>query len=661
MNTVLSDILGPDGAIARRLGDKYESRPQQMEMAAAVTSALADSKHVMVEAGTGVGKSFGYLLPAIDFAVKHKKKVVISTHTISLQEQLIDKDIPLIQAVYPDEFTAVLIKGRSNYLCQRRLDQAKQRQSMLFENERQLNSLWAIEEWANKTGDGSLATLPQVPERDVWDKVCAEHGNCLGKKCNFYEHCFWQAAKRRMNGGTILVVNHALFFSDLALRMAGVNYLPKYDAVIFDEAHTIEDVAGDHFGLQISEASVKYLLRHLYDTRRGRGLLSVHGSAANDAIDDVVQLTSRVDGFFDRVIKWQEQHGRSNGRVHEKAIVENDLSPKFHDLTLHLKALLATLQNDEEITEISAQSDKVTAMAATVEVLLSHSLDDAVYWIEIAGRTPKRVSLHAAPVNVSEGLRRHLFEKVKSVVLTSATMCTRGSSRSKPKGSLRGTGGSPVSSAIASKSSGIMVRQGAYLPHWSKKDAIYSLNFRLEDSLPKEIWTAWVSERASLNESAAKANRDLNASEIQRIKDVYSERVENYLDQGHGSCWLKRNEIAGIVAESLKHFDGDRYRLLSWCIMPNHVHAVIQPIDNYDLPRIVHTWKSRSAKEANRVLQRSGNFWQAEYYDHLIRDDRELLAQVIYSYCNSEKIGLMNWPWRGRIESGTGGPPGELV
>ena len=131
----------------------------------------------------------------------------------------------------------------------------------MFDNDRQLESLWAIEEWANDTTDGSLADLPAVPEPGVWDRVCAEHGNCLGKKCQFYQNCFWQSAKRRMQSGNILVVNHALFFSDLALRMAGVNYLPKYDAVILDEAHTVEDVAGSHFGIKVSGIEVLQRLR----------------------------------------------------------------------------------------------------------------------------------------------------------------------------------------------------------------------------------------------------------------------------------------------------------------------------------------------------------------------------------------------------------------
>src|SRR3712207_3779904 len=201
--STLHDILGAGGAIARRLGERYEYRPQQLEMAAAVEGAMRDGKHLLVEAGTGVGKSFAYLLPAIDYAVKHKKRVVISTHTISLQEQLINKDIPLLQSVYPDEFTAVLVKGRSNYLCQRRLHQTASRMYSLFDHEKQVESLHQLMDWSEKTTDGSLADLPVMPEPGVWDRVCAEHGNCLGKKCSFYQSCHWQAAKRRMQGGRI--------------------------------------------------------------------------------------------------------------------------------------------------------------------------------------------------------------------------------------------------------------------------------------------------------------------------------------------------------------------------------------------------------------------------------------------------------------------------
>src|SRR5206468_5881467 len=140
---------------------------QQMEMARAVEEALNQPSHLMVEAGTGVGKSFAYLLPAIDYAIKNRKRIVISTHTISLQEQLIHKDIPLLQSVYPDEFSAVLVKGRNNYLCQRRLEQAKGRQTLMFEQDRQLESLWTLEQWAARTTDGSLADLPSLPDNDV--------------------------------------------------------------------------------------------------------------------------------------------------------------------------------------------------------------------------------------------------------------------------------------------------------------------------------------------------------------------------------------------------------------------------------------------------------------------------------------------------------------
>jgi ATP-dependent DNA helicase DinG len=421
--TTATSILGADGAIARRLGSLYEFRPQQIEMAHAVEEALKNENHLMVEAGTGVGKSFAYLLPAIDYAVKKKKRVVVSTHTISLQEQLIDRDIPLLRAVYPDEFTAVLVKGRSNYLCRRRLEQARGRQGVLFDQPRQLESLLAVEKWSRQTADGSLADLPAVPDPGVWERVCAEHGNCLGKKCQFYKECFWQAAKRRMASGNILVVNHALFFSDLALRISGVNYLPKYDVAILDEAHTIEDVAANHFGFNISEHRLRYQLRTLYDPRRGKGMLSTHGSYINEAIQSVIDIHDLADHFFDQCIEWQRQHGRENGRVHEPAIVDNRLTPALRQLSLQIKSVLPGLENQEEISELQAMAEKVGILGEEIEAVISQQMPDAVYWIETGARSRRNVSLRAAPVNIAQGLKQHLFDALPSVILCSATLC----------------------------------------------------------------------------------------------------------------------------------------------------------------------------------------------------------------------------------------------
>ncbi len=648
MTSTLTDILGPDGAIARRLGDRYEHRPQQLEMAEAVASAFAEGHHLLVEAGTGVGKSFAYLLPAIDFAVKNKKRVVISTHTISLQEQLIDKDIPLIQSVYPNEFSAVLVKGRSNYLCQRRLEQTRGRQNFLFDHDKQLESLWAIEDWAAHTTDGSLADLPAVPDRDVWDKVAAEHGNCLNKKCKFYEHCFWQAAKRRMQSGNILVVNHALFFSDLALRMAGVNYLPKYDLCILDEAHTVEDVAGDHFGLKISEGGLRYSLRHLYDLKRGKGLLSTHGSMANPAIRAIVDLYEIMEGFFERCIHWHEEHGRGNGRIHEPNWVENDLSPKLRDLHKHLKEMLAKLENEEEISELSSQANRVAMHADALDAILGHKLQDAVYWLEVSGRTPKKVSLHAAPIDVAAGLRTQLFEKLHSVVLTSATLCAAASGTPKrTTRKKRGTGASPVQSNSIPNQDQVQKRRGAYLPHWTKNNGVYAVTFRLNDSLPEAVLDDYRDQR---DELLARLQNQTPTEDQTSLDELHREIIDEALDAGHGECVLRLPDCAKLLADTIAKFDGQKYHAAAWCIMPNHVHAVLQPLPGNELPEIIHSIKSWTAKAINKLLGREGALWQVEYYDHLVRDENDLANQIAYTFSNSDRAGMSGWQWRFRSD-----------
>jgi Rad3-related DNA helicase len=248
----IASILGPGGAVARRLTN-YEARPQQLAMADAVAKAIATRRHLMVEAGTGVGKSFAYLVPAILAATADKDcRVVVSTHTISLQEQLLRKDIPFLQTVMPQEFKAVLVKGRSNYVSLRRLRVAQQRAGSLLVEDHAVQHLASIGTWSRHTLDGSKSDLEFQPLPAVWDLVESDSGNCLGRNCKDYQKCFYFRARKQIHGANILIVNHALFFSDLALRRAGASLLPDYKVAILDEAHTLEDVAADHLGIQVS-------------------------------------------------------------------------------------------------------------------------------------------------------------------------------------------------------------------------------------------------------------------------------------------------------------------------------------------------------------------------------------------------------------------------
>jgi REP element-mobilizing transposase RayT len=338
-----------------------------------------------------------------------------------------------------------------------------------------------------------------------------------------------------------------------------------------------------------------------------------------------------------------------------------------------MKAMLAKVESEEEISELTSQAEKASISADVLEAILSHSLEDTVYWIEIPTRAQQRVSLHAAPISIAQGLKQHLFEKVQSVVMTSATLCTVGM-RGTPTvvsshgqdaratdgpSATRSTGVSPVRDATAEE---VQTHQGAYLPHWTKKGAIYAVTFRLADAMPKEMVDAWRAERDAIVEGARQLGREVTEEERHRLRELREERVEKYLDAGHGECLMKLPQVAGIVAEALRCFDGSRYHLLAWCLMPNHVHAVVQPLEGFELPRIMHSWKSWAAKEINRLLGRTGVIWHAEYYDHLIRDEDELQRHVKYASENAARAGITNWKWRGVNEAkldallGTGVP-----
>lgn len=415
---MLESWLAADGPLAAALPG-YEPRPQQREMALAVARAFGNKRHLAVEAGTGVGKSFAYLLPAFEQALA-RRTVVISTHTIALQEQLIQKDIPFLQQALGVDVKAELVKGRTNYIGLRRLKQSSAKQKSLFTSRTQLAVLHGIEDWAYQTLDGSLSDLAEPPLPEVWDKVRSEHGNCLGRRCPHYEPCFYQRARRRAEEARLLVVNHALLVSDLALRRAGASVLPDHDFVVVDEAHTLDQVAADHFGVSVTNSQVHHLLGNLFNDRTGKGFLAIIGDDSQRRV--VIEAAAACTQFFIDLHNWQRREGRSNGRLVRPDVAPNPLTPALRAMIERVAPLLKQLQHEADQFELQALLDRADATAAAVESLLAQRYEESVYWIDIDALRGKRVTLACAPLDPGPALRTLLFERVGGVVLTSATL-----------------------------------------------------------------------------------------------------------------------------------------------------------------------------------------------------------------------------------------------
>lgn len=420
----MKSILGPNGTVAKQW-KAFESRPQQVEMADAVAQALDQKQKLLVEAGTGVGKSFAYLVPAV-LAVAAKKdyRVVISTHTIGLQEQLLTKDIPFLQSVLPHEFRPALVKGRGNYLSLRRLRVAQQRMNTMLTDPIAMSQLVQVGKWSRQTTDGSRADLPFQPMPSVWDLAESESGNCLGRVCPNYSECFYFKARRAAFGANLLIVNHALFFSDLALRKQGAGLLPDYNAVIFDEAHTLEDVAADHLGLSVTQGSVEYLLNQLMAPRSNKGVLAVHGDS--ESFNQLEATRQASERFFISLSFWLSSQSRGTGRVRQPKLVPDVLSEELGKLAGILSKIAATLKNDEEKIELTSRAERLLGQALSVKQWLAQELDGQVYWVEVRpGRVPK-VALASAPIEVGPALKEQLYDKIPSVILTSATLSAGG-------------------------------------------------------------------------------------------------------------------------------------------------------------------------------------------------------------------------------------------
>jgi len=412
-------------------------------MAAAAMATMQGRGRLLVEAGTGVGKSFAYLVPAILRAVLHNETVVVATATISLQEQLIQKDIPLLQATLEQwdlgsaarALVPVLAKGRGNYLSIRRLKVASERQDAILYDAEAKVSLHVVQDWAYTTKDGTLSSLPALERPEVWDHVRSDSDNCLGRKCPTYQKCFYQVARRELEKANLIVCNHALFFADLAMRQrpaasgGGGAILPPYDQLILDEAHNVEDAACEHFGLSLAQPRVTRLLRTLFSPRRGKGYLverqlqlGVAGSEAVErAVHQVIHAEDAARRFFEALLEYAQRNLANSGRIVRPDVIENELTPAMRDLAVRLRGLRENIENEQDRFELQSYARRAAEAADTAEALVAQTMRGYVYWVEVddrggGGGTARgrgfgpRVELACAPIEVAPILRRVLFD-----------------------------------------------------------------------------------------------------------------------------------------------------------------------------------------------------------------------------------------------------------
>ncbi|HKQ37931.1 MAG TPA: helicase C-terminal domain-containing protein [Verrucomicrobiae bacterium] len=446
----VEEIFSPTGILSR--SPNFEYRPQQQEMAVAVAKSLINGGHLLVEAGTGVGKSLAYLIPAILFAVAHTKKAVISTHTINLQEQLTQKDLPMLSAILPVKFSYCMLKGRGNYLCSRRLLKAQQQAVSLFTST-EIGELQRVAEWAKRTEDGSLSDFEVEPDAKVWAAVCSERGLCSRNLCGpssdfAKEHqvCFFQRARQKFLSATVLVVNHTLFFTLLNTmeekEEEDCGLLFKNDFVVFDEAHTVEQVASRHIGLSVSKAQIRFALQRLWNPGTKKGLLGT--VSQSQGLGAIEQALTATDFFFDEVeMGCDEIARRQNARKLEK----DDLGfaynapPSWSELrirkanfvpdklTAHLQRVRETVsaavqasEDSDTGKELMECNRRVSEIRDSIAVFLAHDSPGYVHWVDRGGRTQRNLGLHAAPIDVANFLRRRLFGSGTSIIMTSATL-----------------------------------------------------------------------------------------------------------------------------------------------------------------------------------------------------------------------------------------------
>jgi ATP-dependent DNA helicase DinG len=464
----IAALLGPGGLVAA-MHQQYEDRPSQRDLTRAVVRAYNEGGVALAEAGTGTGKSVAYLIPAIEWAVRNHERTVVSTNTINLQEQLVGKDLPFLRRALGRPFRYALVKGRGNYVSIRRALQAQASGDTLFD-EAERRDLDALVSWLDTTQDGSIQDLAFDPAPEVWDEVASESDVCLRTRCPHFDKCFYQRARREAVAADVLVVNHHLLFSDIAVRRALGNYggsavLPPYRRVVLDEAHNVEDAATSHLGVRVTRRGLHRLLARL--ERRGRGVLPLVELKLRTRQDDLLQqdalrvlseslrpgvdrareltselfarLESLLDAADDGVLRL------ANDFTGEPAWIEN-VAPVLDDLLLVLdrlgrgiqrvRAIVDTDQRWSEaladsLVELAGLQNRIDMSAASLRTALvaAHETVPLVRWIERRGREDgsrmRNIAANAAPIDLADLMRDALFDRVHTSVLTSATLTTR--------------------------------------------------------------------------------------------------------------------------------------------------------------------------------------------------------------------------------------------
>ncbi|HAV43015.1 TPA: helicase c2 [bacterium] len=421
----IEEIFGKDGLIAQHL-PSYEYREEQIQMAREIEEVIQEEGYLLVEAGTGVGKSLAYLVPFLKWAVNGEKRVIVSTYTKVLQSQLLEKDLPFLRKVLPFEFRAEACFGSANYLCLRRFYQSQLRG--FFNSSQEIDQIGSLIEWQKATSLGLRQELDFEPSVALWDEVSRQGDLCFGKRCPYRQECYYQQARIRWFKSHLLIVNHHLYFANLA---AEDMVLPPYDALVFDEAHSIEEVATGYLGTEVSNIKISYFLNLIYNPKTGRGFLNRLGDLKENIINKTIKLVDEVrlasSNLFQNILEKIEVQPITL-RLREPNFVPNLLVEPLMALSGSLEEIKKRSAEEEEVLEVSAFTERCQNLALGISRILNQDEEDYVYWVEISKdlKQPK-ISLQMAPIDLRDEFRERIFEVIRPIVLTSATLTSNSS------------------------------------------------------------------------------------------------------------------------------------------------------------------------------------------------------------------------------------------